>query len=331
MAENTKIQWTDRTASPWHGCTKIAPGCDNCYAAAGALRNPKTLGVWGDDGVRVKSRSFIGKLYDWNRRAMKAGKTISVFPSICDPFEDRPELVPWREEMFDAIDQCPHVRLLLLTKRPENITSMWPVVDATTMSRNVKYGRAGSWRANIYLVTSVSEQATVDRNIPLLLQCRDLVPMLGVSAEPLLAPVDFTALDIDGGRTLLNSLTGELTDTKTSRRCGEIGALDWVIVGGECGPKARPCNLEWIRSIRDQCQAAGVPCFVKQLGANVQGVERCWRCGHFDLAPVDGGPPLCNGCDAVCNRLRDSKGGDPSEWSEDLVVRQFPQAYSHAL
>lgn len=73
MGVETKIEWCDRSASPWHGCSRVHAGCDNCYAEAMAVRNPKTLGVWGDQGTRVKSKSFVANLRKWNREAEANG------------------------------------------------------------------------------------------------------------------------------------------------------------------------------------------------------------------------------------------------------------------
>ena len=94
--------------------------------------------------------------------------------------------------------------------------------------------------------------------------------------------------------------------------------IDWVIVGGESGPNARPCDIAWIRSIVRQCKDAGVPVFVKQLGAN-------------SLRTVYGGPAIVDGGIAVHsvshefkNKFTDPKGGDPDEWQEDLRVREVP-------
>lgn len=81
--------------------------------------------------------------------------------------------------------------------------------------------------------------------------------------------------------------------------------IDWVIVGGESGPKARPCDVSWIRSIRDQCKAAGVACFVKQLGAD----------------PIFS---IHDGIGRWNPEITDPKGSDPAEWPADLQVRQFP-------
>ena len=104
-------------------------------------------------------------------------------------------------------------------------------------------------RNNVWLGTSVATQEDADRNIPELLKCRDLASKLFVSVEPLVERVSLASVNVGGW--VSNALN-----------CG----IDWVIVGGESGPNARPCNVEWIRDIVQQCKAASVPCFVKQLG-----------------------------------------------------------------
>jgi protein gp37 len=251
MAENSKIEWCDHTASPWHGCSKTDnPGCDNCYAAAMAVRNPETLGVWGDDGTRVKSKSFVKNLRTWQKKAAREGRSVTVFPSICDPFEDRPELVPWRQEMFAVADECPNVILLLLTKRPENVRRMWP---ACPWHINDEWGSNPiPHRPNVWLGCSVSDQPTADKNVPELLKLHDLCPVLFLSAEPLLGPVDLRYYASD-----------------------ECRNLDWCIIGGESGHGARPCNVAWIRSLVSQCQAAGVPAFVNEVPPEIEhGLNR---------------------------------------------------------
>jgi protein gp37 len=319
MGAATKIEWCDHTASPWHGCTKVATGCLNCYAEKMSIRNPSTLGVWGENGVRVKSKSFIKNLRKWNKEAEAAGKPVTVFPSICDPFEDRPELVPWRQEMFAVADECPWVILLLLTKRPENIRGMWPAMTLKIggtcgPGANGPRGTASidnPYRPHVWLGTSCSTQADADRNIPLLLQCRDLSPCLFVSAEPLVEEVAFRSIkipgssfDTGGGFDSLNPLTGGMWGSRAA--CGGSATkLDWVIIGGESGPGARPCNIAWVRSLIKQCRAAGVPVFVKQLGAQ----------------PVMFSPVTLRDEPWPIN---DPKGGDPAEWPEDLQVREFP-------
>ena len=303
MPESTKIQWCDHSASPWHGCSKVHAGCDHCYAERQSWRNPSTLGVWGEDGVRVKSASFIGNLRRWQKQAAKAGTTVSVFPSICDPFEDRPELVPWREEMFAVIDECPNVRLLLLTKRPENVRRMWTWHKvAGHVSQNAGDGYHYDYRSNVWIGTSISDQPTADKYVPELLNCRDLTPVLFVSCEPLLGPIDLEAADA----LPCGAVDCHLGADHERRVCGCSFGVDWVIVGGESGQKSRPCEVRWVRDIVRQCAAASVPCFVKQLGS------RPLR--HIDEMHVKQ------------IKLADSKGGDVGEWPEDLRVRQFPEA-----
>lgn len=327
MGVETKIEWCDRSASPWHGCSRVHAGCDNCYAEAMAVRNPKTLGVWGDQGTRVKSKSFVANLRKWNREAEANGKPISVFPSICDPFEDRPELVEWRNEMFATIDECPWIRLLLLTKRPENVRRMWPGLIDPAPSNSPEWPGKLKHRKNVWLLTSVSDQPTADAMIPELLKCRDLVPVLGVSAEPLLGPVNFNRRVLcDDGVTVnfRDCLTGKYNFNGQDNYGGPT--IDWVIVGGESGHGARPCDLAWIRSIVGQCEAAGVACFVKQLGASVRSTES----GSASDLLFPGGVPKGVKIEGSFERrlslsLRDSKGGDWSEWPGDLRVREWPE------
>jgi protein gp37 len=308
MGENSKIEWTDHTASPWHGCEKVAVGCDNCYAAQLSLRNPGTLGIWGPDGVRVKSKSFTKNLRLWNSQAEKSGKQVTVFPSLCDPFEDRPELVEWRNEMFSVIDECPWVTLLLLTKRPENVRRMWPACPdcgytlqdaAEQMDHHLCASRGGQgWhRKNVWIGTSIATQADADRNIPHLLKCRDLSPVLFVSAEPLLGPVDLMSMPCEPAAWNMSHGFVDPLRGWYSARAGKCGtgcsgpAIDLLIAGGESGPNARPMHPDWARSLRDQCQAAGVPFFMKQMG----GVRK-----PFDAIP------------------------------DDLMVREFPQPHAPA-
>lgn len=308
MSEITKIQWCDHSSSPWHGCSHVHLGCTNCYAETMARRNPKTLGVWGDDGTRVKSKSFIANLRKWNREAEAAGVVQSVFPSICDPFEDRPELVPWRAEMFAEIDRCPWVRLMLLTKRPENIRRMWP------MGGSPPPGMPGGYRFNVWLLTSVSDQTTTDTMILLLLDCCDLVPVRGLSIEPLLAPLKIPEAYLCG--------RCGIGTAKPHDVLGRDG-INWCIIGGESGGGARPCNIEWIRSIVAQCKKSSIPCFVKQLGSVPMVDESWWREQSGTPLLSERKSQLCpDGFSALA--LDDDKGGDPNQWPNDLRVREFP-------
>lgn len=286
MGENSKIEWTDHTFNPWMGCTKVAAGCANCYAERDMDKHYHKV-QWGPHGTRVKtSEANWRKPLKWNREAEAAGVRARVFcASLADVFEDWEQeirhsdgsivhrcekchhetgfdsLYPYgmpcncwgvyrattmntlRADLFALIDATPWLDWLLLTKRPENISRMWCSHVNTDGLPPSKL-----FRRNVWLLTSVAEQGDADRNVPELLKCRDLVPVLGVSAEPLVGPVDLTHWWPDG-------VGNEVPPT-----------IDWVIAGGESGPNARPMHPDWARSLRDQCQAADVAFHFKQWG-----------------------------------------------------------------
>jgi len=281
MAANTKIEWATHTLNPWRGCTKISAGCQFCYADQLSKRNPSTLGIWGPNGTRVVASEAMWKQpVKWNRLAAcccrkepadhehesgcpQRNRPRVFCASLADIFEqwDGPVLTSngdnWRDlskggwgtlddvrrRLFALIDATPNLDWLLLTKRPENIRRMLPayfpggyIAEAGSMNRE-------GARGNLWLGTSFSTQADADKNIPELLKCRNLAPVLFVSAEPLLGPVDLSAIP-----------------------AGIDGKINWVITGGESGHHARPMHPDWARGLRDQCQAAGVPFFFKQWG-----------------------------------------------------------------
>lgn len=338
MGVETKIQWCDHTFNPWRGCTKVAAGCTNCYADAQAKRNPGVLGIWGDDGTRVvASESMWQQPIKWDAAAAGDGVRRRVFcASLADVFEDwtgpvnnsKGERVltthytsKWftgasagadrfltindvRQRLFRLIDKTPHLDWLLLTKRPENIRKMWPwgwgtsktLDDAIASGYPNRLAFTGeeipykpAYRQNVWLVTSVANQADAGRNIPHLLNCRDLSPVLGVSAEPLVGPIDFSPW---------------------------IDQLDWVIVGGESGPRARSCDLVWIHNILRQCRESNVSVFVKQIGSKARSWDAC----------ADGLGGVTGGGGNLPWPTEDPKGGDMNEWPEDLRVREWPMA-----
>jgi len=299
MAEQTKIQWCDHTLNPWRGCSHVHAGCDNCYAEALGKRFPQTLGAWGDNGTRVVAAESYWKLPEkWNRQAEQVGVRRKVFcASLADVFEDwcgpmldnrgRELFVDgdeWfapgkdffamspgvtmhdvRYRLFSVIDATPHLDWLLVTKRPENIRRMWPLLFPNGAETHgcphcLGAGCSGchdgetAHRPNVWLLTSVSDQATADKMIPDLLQCRDLSPVLGISAEPLLSEIDLSRwLQFQGPSWRF---------TKDGIGYPPLG---WVIIGCESGPNRRPTPDGAIESIVDQCAAAGVACFVKQI------------------------------------------------------------------
>lgn len=291
--KKTEIEWARSTFNPWWGCEKVSPGCAKCYAETFAKRVGQH--VWGADAPR---RFFGDKHWAeplrWNAEAAASGEPWRVFcASMADVFEDRPDLVAERDRLFAMIDRTPALTWLLLTKRPEKIQPLWPFGF---------YDEQFGW-ANLWLGTTVENQEAADRRIPELLAVPAALRFLSV--EPLLGPVDL-GLNLRGMLSTADDLNGP--------------RIGWVIVGGESGPGARPCDLAWIRDVVRQCREAGVPVFVKQLGAN--------PCGRFsDRAPI--APPDVERIPLVTVKVRgkllhDPKGGDPLEWPSDLRVRELP-------
>jgi protein gp37 len=202
--------------------------------------------------------------------------------------------IEWLAEMLDTIRQCDRVTWILCTKRPENFKARVVAVydsplegtEAVKLREWIRKWLNDNPPTNIIVLTSVENQAQAEIRIPELLKipaaCR------GLSLEPLLGPVELR-LPFDGPQAF------------------PLGrGLQWLIIGGESGPNARPCNVEWIRSLVQQGKAAGVATFVKQLGENPVA----------DFV-------TCPGSDGRL-RLRDKKGGDPAEWTADLRVQEWP-------
>lgn len=270
MAENSKIEWCDHTFNPWEGCQKVGPGCDNCYAEA---RDARFTGGshWGPGAPRRRtSAQNWNKPLRWNREAAASGTRPRVFcASLADVFDNAVD-PQWRADLFELIRATPNLDWLLLTKRPGNIAKMLP-------ADWVDYG----WR-NVWLGCTVVNQEEADRDIPKLLAVRAVVRFL--SMEPLLGPVDLTiipyGLPIGNAPTYWDTLQGRLWMPKgtptwaINPRCtvGDRtyvdlrGYIDWVIVGGESGPHARPMHPDWARNLRGQCDEAMVPFLFKQWG-----------------------------------------------------------------
>lgn len=325
MAENTKIEWADHSWSPWRGCTKVSPGCLNCYAETLSKRNPTVLGSWGKGANRVLAKNW-GDPMRWNAKVdkiqkdgedlgikdWKAGRPM-VFPSLCDWLDD--EVSPaWLAEFLALINLTPNLDWLLLTKRPESWRKR--IDDAALASTPFHHRWLVEWLngtppQNVWFGVSVEDQTRANERIPLLLEIPARVRWLSV--EPLIGPVGLGSFAFGGFAHSPNcenehcSISGGVEDC-----CGvEIPAINWVVVGGESGPGARPCNVSWIQDIVRECQSASVPVFVKQLGA--RPVEDIYG---------DGGSYV--GFNRVAG-IRHPKGGDPAEWPDDLRVREYPR------
>jgi len=256
--KQTEIQWTDFTVNFWEGCQKVGPGCDHCYAEARDVRF--TGGThWGPGAPRRKVKGGIAKLRKINREAeafrAEHGRWPRVFcSSLSDVFDNAVD-PDWRMEAFAALTVAPNVRAQMLTKRIGNVEKMIPAT-----------WRDG-WPHWVGLMITVVNQEEADRDIPKLLDLKTRlgIPWVGLSMEPLLGPVDLTS--ICTGWHFIHSLEGfKWHDTDRAQNSEKCASLDWVIVGGESGRKARPMNPQWARSLRDQCQAAGVSFFFKQWG-----------------------------------------------------------------
>ncbi|HZN46553.1 MAG TPA: DUF5131 family protein [Ramlibacter sp.] len=235
MGETTGIAWTDHTANPWIGCTKVSAGCAHCYAETYTIGSGRG-DFWGADKPRSPVKGFRQNVRNWNRKAVEVGERRRVFPSLCDPFEDHADANRLRPELLAAIAETPALDWQLLTKRPENVLRMVP--DDWW----------SDWPANVWLGTSVENQRAADKRLPFLLEIPAGVRFL--SCEPLLGKIDLDLGHWAGG--------GE---------GAEIGQLiHWVIVGGESGPGHRPMDLAWARDLREQCALALVPMFFKQTG-----------------------------------------------------------------
>jgi protein gp37 len=170
---------------------------------------------------------------------------------------------------------------------------------------------------NVHLGVSVEDQARADERIPKLLEIPAAVRFLSV--EPMLGPIGlrehwYTTHNWHDWLTGKTGIGRTEDNLKSHKETGQ--KIDWIIVGGESGHGARPCDVVWIRSIVEQCKAAGVSVFVKQLGANVRGLIDSKGLDHDRIASILGST----------YRLRDKKGGDWSEWPEDLRVREFPSS-----
>lgn len=271
MAE-TKIEWADYTFNPWIGCTKVSPACAHCYAERDFDHRYGKV-KWGPNGTRVLTSDANWKEpIKWERQAAREfglwsrNESLPKDPprrkrvfcaSLADVFEDwdgemkdhHGNTLPVymqdvRNRLFDLIDDTPNLDWLLLTKRPENIARMWT---------DYKYSACASgdcphehmdqcetkYRENVWLGCSVESSDYLHR-IDSLKAAGGLARFLFLSMEPVVGPMPTLGEYLDG--------------------------IDWVIAGGESGPKARPSHVDWFRSIRDQCAFLEVPFLFKQWG-----------------------------------------------------------------
>lgn len=245
MGYETGIEWTDHTWNPWVGCERVSPACAHCYADDMAKR--WGFKVWDTGDFRFLTEGNWEKPITWNRKARRLGEPRFVFcASMADLFQEHEKLVEPRARVIGLIEQTPWLVWLLLTKRPQNIAAMTGWTTAPP---------------NAWLGTSI-ENARHSYRAELLREVDATVHFL--SCEPLL---------------------GSLYDDRGNRRPLDLTDIEWVIAGGESGPRFRGMNLDHVRELRDACQTAGVPFFLKQIGGrwpkqqgkSIDGREWCER------------------------------------------------------
>lgn len=249
MGVNSKIEWTEDTWNPWHGCRKVSPGCKYCYMFRDKERYKKD------------PREIIRSVSNFNAPFRQKTPSLIFTCSWSDFFIKGADA--WRGDAWDVIRRTPEHTYQILTKRPENVLNRLPD----------DWGENGY--KNVWLGVSVENDDFAHRvdtlfEVPARLRF--------ASAEPIIGPVNFTP--------------------ETLKK------LDWVIIGGESGNKTgkyryRPADIAWFEVIIQQCRAAGVPVFVKQLGCH--------------LAESFG--------------LKDRFGKDINEWPAGLQVRQMPDKH----
>lgn len=313
MGANSKIDWTDATFNPWRGCSKVSPACKNCYAMelvnrfGGDFLGKRVVAAesywrqpikWNGQSIihcntcGADSEPMIHKIADHcisHKTPCGCGsvdlvkRNIRVFcASLADIFEDWSGVLhtsdgqelyqPWhnaqpefvasvapcegdhltlddvRARLFRLIGATPNLDWLLLTKRPENIVKMWPTwLKGFPADGSGGHGSGSRYLKNVWLGTTVENQEQADKRIPELVKCRDLSPVLFLSCEPLLSDI------------LLS-------------RC-EFDRMDWLIAGGESGSDFRPMKIDWVRSLKDQCEELGTAFFCKQGAGKKSGKQ----------------------------------------------------------
>ena len=307
MGDKSHIEWTDATWNPITGCDKVSQGCKFCYAER---LFPKTY----------PGRTFTDVRFHEDRLDMPIHwrKPRRVFVnSMSDLFH---ELVTSEQiaKIIWAMGCAKQHIFQVLTKRPERMLEELSKYGVNKSP--LREWAPSEWPfPHIWWGVSVEDQKTADERIPLLLQTPAAVRW--VSYEPALGPVDFSKylpkFDVLTGGWKLQSMKHLLEDT-----------LDWVVAGGESGPKARQSELAWYRSVRDKCSATGVPFFMKQLGNFPESYQKePWPFEQLYERPKTSQENYPTGIWALSGR---GAHGEPEEWPEDLRVREYPMVLEGA-
>ena len=277
MADHTHIEWTDATWNPITGCSVVSPGCTNCYAmrlAGTRLKHlPSRAGLTVDSKVGPVWNGQVRLNEEWLDQPLRWKRPRRIF--VCAHGDLFAENVPdeWIDKVFAVMALAPQHTFQVLTKRAARMRA-WFADDAARRkgvrreydSGLFPHGALPQWPLpNVWLGVSAEDQIRADERVPELLATPAAIRF--VSAEPLLGPIDFEALCT--GWYFIDALRGQKYHdvpepyVSASEACAK---LDWIIVGGESGPGARPMHPDWVRSIREQCAGAGTAFFFKQWG-----------------------------------------------------------------
>jgi protein gp37 len=341
VSDQTSIEWTatrnaDGTVTPgatWNpvrGCTRVSAGCENCYAERVAARfSGEGQPYEGLARMTSKGPLWTGKIklveehlndpIKWKRpRRIFVNSMSDLFhEGVPDSFIDR---------IFAVMALAPQHTFQVLTKRPERMSRYVWNAQARVASLAGYATNEGDWYKwplkNVWLGVSCEDQKTADERIPLLLQTPAAVRW--VSAEPLLGPIDFWDWlhpFKNGDATYGWERQCSQIAPDNLRHCGyspeEHPFLNWVVVGGESGPGARPMHPSWVRVIRDQCAEGNTPFFFKQFGEWWPGI------GNVTYSPS---APLHEWLDGYwARRIGKKRAGrllDGKEYSEFPEVSQ---------
>jgi protein gp37 len=245
----SKIEWTEKTWNPVTGCNKVSAGCKNCYAEV----MHKRLRVLMPEKY---AHDFLEGAFPYEKDLLlplKWKKPCRIFVNSMSDLFHKDVPFDFIDKVFAVMTVTPQHTYQILTKRPERMVEYFKSRTTTLQWGAAAYETFGQLIAevgeieyplrNVWLGTSVEDQATADERIPELQTVPATVRFL--SCEPLLGPIDLRM------------------DTRAYLGEGEI---HWVIAGGESGHRARPMHPDWVRSLRDQCKTTGVPFFFKQWG-----------------------------------------------------------------
>jgi len=270
--DNTKIQWTDATWNPIRGCSRVSEGCRNCYAERVAARFS-----WPGEEAMVGGSSLEGRAggpYEGLAKMTKDGPRWTGAVNFIEDALDQPlrwkrprrifvnsmsdlfhqnVKTEWIMRIFEVMEKAHWHTFQVLTKRPQRM------IDVLGGSSGA--GLSAPPLKNVWLGVSVEDQETANERIKLLLQAPAAVRW--ISAEPLLGRIDLNRIEIDAERGLHASALHRQYD---GNYFDAPSLLDWVVVGGESGPGSRPMHPNWVRMMREDCEAAEVPFFFKQWG-----------------------------------------------------------------